>query len=386
MPPAANPSGSATALTDWPAEPRPPLPHRSRTIGPGKFAWPAAAAPAGAAVATGIAIAVGPAPAVVRHPPARLEQTITDRSAMLNETIAFSPNGILIAATSFDSTMVINLDTGARQVFAQRTNGGNVNNAVFSPDSRTLVVTAAANNRADMRMWGLPAGKPAATPPYSQHRGVFDQVTYNPSGTILATGKLNAGRWGSATYLWSVANRRVIAVLSFRDGGDSPLAFSPDGQTLALGDNTTGQGPAGDGKIRLWNVRTRTVQGALIDPGRRAIGLIAYSPDGKMLAATDGTHIYVWDVARRKLLTVIPGPRHQALFSLAFSPDGRSVAAAGNGLSAYVWDAATGKTTAVFRDPSGEETSSLAYSPDGRTLAVLDYGGHIYLWNVSALR
>src|SRR5216684_6937036 len=87
----------------------------------------AGAAAIGAALAAGAFALWSPGPAPQRRVPARLEQVITDRSALLNGGIAFSPDGMLLAVTSsFDTTAIVNLATGARAVFVQHASGGAV--------------------------------------------------------------------------------------------------------------------------------------------------------------------------------------------------------------------------------------------------------------------
>jgi WD40 repeat protein len=121
------------------------------------------------------------------------------------------------------------------------------------------------------------------------------QAAYSPDGKILAGQDHGNGRWGSSTYLWRVATRRVLAVLSFRNGGDSPLAFSPDGRTLAIADGWDGTRGKGQSLIRLWSLTARRTRAVLIDPGGYGIAALAYSPDGRTLAATGGQKIYLWN-------------------------------------------------------------------------------------------
>jgi WD40 repeat protein/tetratricopeptide (TPR) repeat protein len=95
--------------------------------------------------------------------------------------------------------------------------------------------------------------------------------------------------------------------------------FSPDGRTLATVTYT--------GLLELWDSATGQKVRELAKSGSRmAIGL-AFSPDGKVLAATspDAAAIRLWDVEKGGLLREIPASG-QASF-LTFSNDGRRLVA-----------------------------------------------------------
>jgi len=83
------------------------------------------------------------------------------------------------------------------------------------------------------------------------------------------------------------AERRVIELKTGRAAG---TAFSPDGKFVAA---------LGKGKVGVWEVSTgQGVFSAPFDAGlAHATRGIAFTPDGKRLITTHGTHCPVWDVA-----------------------------------------------------------------------------------------
>jgi WD40 repeat protein len=200
----------------------------------------ATAALAGAAViGAGIAVVslavAGAGPAAHRSTPARLEQTIVDQSATLSGALAFSPNGLLLAVTNLTptdpesalgSTSVYNLATGRHVVFFQRANGGGVNDVTFSPDGRTLVVTGDSNTRPEIRL-----------PNFGD-----SPLAFSPGGRSVAA----AGN-GPSAYVWDTVTGKLAAVFRNPIGAEtSSLTYSPDGRTLAVCDY--------EGNIYLWNV------------------------------------------------------------------------------------------------------------------------------------
>jgi WD40 repeat protein len=150
---------------------------------------------------------------------------------------------------------------------------------------------------------------------------------------------------------------------------------SPDGKVIA-----SGGGDSRGGELKLWDARTGKQLAAL--PGyTNSLYALAFSPDGKRLAAAGIAPVQVWDVSTGKELfsSKATGDWETAL---AFSPDGARVAAAGWS-GATVWEVPSGKVVASFQRP-GYSTANhpLAFSRDLRTLAVSNYQ-EIELWDVS---
>ena len=201
-------------------------------------------------------------------------------------------------------------------------------------------------------------------------------LAFSPDGQILAV----ADEEG-VTYLWNVASGRRMAVLPDpgRQASVDSVAFSPDGKVLAAGD--------GDGSTYLWSTATGKRIATLPHPGHQAsVDSVAFSPDGKTLATGDGDgSTYLWNTATSKLITAMRVPG--GVSAVAFSPDDRVLASEDADGATYLWDLVTGKHTATFSGGTADGVGgSVAFSPDGKTLAVADgdvYAGSARLWNVA---
>jgi WD40 repeat protein len=146
------------------------------------------------------------------------------------------------------------------------------------------------------------------------------------------------------------------------------LAFSADGKLLA---------GASWSELRLWEVSTGKERWRALFPRVRGdsprLGPVAFSPDGKLLVAAvtgdDRAAIHVWDVASgREARKLDCGGR---VWYLAFSPDGKALAASGpRGL--ILWDPAAGQRLGAWGPLDG--AGELAFLPDGKTLTVIVYG------------
>jgi WD40 repeat protein len=295
--------------------------------------------------------------------------------------VAFSPHGqVLVTVSGYGYAYLRDVATGRRiaavsEPFIAQGTGP----PAVSPDGTTL---ALIGDDQGTDLWDVSTGRRTGTlndPGIGTTTDPInsgpESVAFSPNGRTLAVGDT----FGEA-YLWDVTSRNLIATLAnpASAGGGTSVAFSPDGQVLAADD--------GNGHIYLWDVATRHRIATLASPaagpsgpGSGAQGWVAFSPNGRTLAAgsASASAVYVWDAATWHQTATLPADG--GVRSVAFSPNGRTLAAGTSDGNIDVWQVATWHQAATLTDVNSPGINSLAFSPDGRALASTDDGGNAYI-------
>jgi WD40 repeat protein len=174
----------------------------------------------------------------------------------------------------------------------------------------------------------------------------------------------------------STLSARDITLHAPRGTELTGLAFSPDGKLLAAG--------GGQNKpTYVWDI-TAGRRTALTDPSAAGITAVAISPNGKFLADADSNNtVFLWNLATSKLIGPLIDTRAGGYpYGVAFSPDSKLLATGEASNQTDLWDVATGKLIKVLKDAS--PNSGLAFSPDGTLLAAA--GRPAFLWDVATGR
>lgn len=180
---------------------------------------------------------------------------------------------------------------------------------------------------------------------------------------LLAAGATCAGRGQAEEPLPAgVVGRLELKCLS-------ELAFTPDGSALAV---ATEHGVLLYGVSELEQTRSFTLSGNAYS--------LAFSPDGRLLAAGSYSAIYLWDFETGDLVSTLEGSFGN-VYALAFTPDRKGLLSGASDGSVTLWDLSEEEPVWAHKAHSGS-VRGVAVSPDGTRYASgsMDQG---ILWNRS---
>ncbi len=187
------------------------------------------------------------------------------------------------------------------------------------------------------------------------------------------------GQWGALsiengmTYLWDFSHGEAYPLGTARPAGNSdiPLEFSPAGKVLAVADGLPGI-------VRLYDLETFATRAEYRVAGVRAL---AFSPDGKFLAAGGNGILWVADLESGTDRTITIPSR---ITSLAFLSSGGAAPLLAGGMddgSILIWKTGNTEEPGELFASGNPAVWSLAVS--GSLLASGDDRGDIRIWDMA---
>ncbi|UKZ55218.1 hypothetical protein TrVGV298_009037 [Trichoderma virens] len=285
-------------------------------------------------------------------------QTLEGHEGRL-ESIAFSPNGLLLTSSAKDKTVKVwNLATGTlRQTFTGYSNP--VICMAFTSDSQVLV---SVSQDITIKLWDVTTG-------------VLQQTIKNKYSTFSMVAAISPdGRWVASRSTDSsiVIFDRALGTWNYTSSKPSemtsPLAFSANGLLLAA---------ASGADIIIWDTITCTLRQTLQDHYEREIvDSVAFSPDGQTLASShNGSEVKLWDVINGT--TKYHFTNRLVGNTVAFSPDSQLLAV-GHSIGMIIWNISTGQIHRKISKPA----RIIAFSSDGKMLPS-NFGRTIELWDLT---
>jgi WD40 repeat protein/beta-lactamase regulating signal transducer with metallopeptidase domain len=324
-------------------------------------------------------------------------------------SLAWSPDGRFLVTAGYDRSMKLwVVTTGPWRMLTGHT--GPVKTAVFSPDGK-FILSGGGWPKGDktLRLWDAQTGKEIRK--FEGHTDQVSTAAFAPDGKTILSGGVDSvlrrydvesgellqelkghsdhiidvkfsrdGRLAvtashdKTVRIWDLESGRTLHVLTGHTEWVRGADFTPDARRVV----SAGR----DATVRVWDVEKGTELKRIDLPKEQAdapsspkewIDALALSPDGKRVAAPQGSVVRIFDVETGRQLRQLEG--HPAsVMGVAWSPDGKTLLSGSYDRTARLWDMETGRELHVFRDHRNW-VWAVGFSPDGRRILSAGGGG-----------
>lgn len=296
--------------------------------------------------------------------------------------VAFSSDGQLLATASWDNTVIMRrIDDQNRPIRLgrkQTAEQGTIHSIAFSANG-SLIASGGVGRSA--KLWDIrDIDRGGLSVPLVDVNGNVDAVAFSQDGRLLAAGGVDF-----TPKLWDITDpahpRRIGQSIAPLPGSVRSVAFSPNGQLLAAGSNS-------NSAMVIWDISNPDRPRQLGSLAGSRNGPMTFSRDGRLLATTAdaGFTMLLWDITNPAQPRAVGQPIPNSARLLGFSPDGQLLATGGWSEPTTLWDMRDLAHPRQLGQPfSGQSRSSgtAAFSPDGHILALDSDNGAPALWDIS---
>ena len=331
-------------------------------------------------------------------------------------SLAFSRNGEMLAAGSYDGTvqlwdMVSSPPSPIGKPFPATNGNELVETLEFSPSGRVLITGGYAG---DLKWWDLgdleiPSGD--QPPPVASQeiprasRGEVRDIAFSPRGDYMAAAgdngflqvwRVNEPSETPFTELPSLCRPIPDVPPSptrcLQTGSVWSVAFNHDGSLLAAGGN--------EGAVWVWEVNQSPLPLHELRQDGNAVWAISFHPTRNLVAAGEVTsRIALWDLSVETGPCAVLRGHDERVRSLAFTPGGETLVSGSQDETVRLWDVENvplgedceARSGTADVNPlavlggSEEWVRAVAVSPRSATLASTSAGGKVRLWDLGEL-
>ena len=283
-------------------------------------------------------------------------------------TVAFHNDGKLIAASSGHG--VVLFDTASGNEIEQ----DGVTELTSLAVAPTGGEVATGDSDGQLATWDIASGEQRRTWP--AHELGISPLAYSPDGKTLASAAFEH------LVVWDAARGSLRHTLqpkqARRSSSPMPLqmAFTPDSASLLVGHQTR--------ELTTWSIADGNPEGMLqVSPTLLTNAPFATTRDNHLLANARGEPrgLGIWNLETGKQTKSLARYGGQMRFAVSF--DGRRIAAGERGNKISLWDQENGKRIEIENGHLPGYLRALAFSPNGQTLASGADDGKVQLWHAA---
>jgi WD40 repeat protein len=303
-------------------------------------------------------------------------------------TLAFSADGQKLASGGRDHTVLI-WDMNSRQI-SNRLHGHTwtVVSLAFDPLNNTRLLSGSWDKT--FIEWNLGITQPLAfeldlsTWPIPTHLGWISSMAFKPGSRILASADANG-----KVFFWNLDERLSTGEPLTLDQMARALAYSPDGQLLAIGSCSSldEQWNCSTGQLILRDADGLDLIGETLTAHNNWIVSLAFNNDNSLLATGSWDHtVILWDISDPAAPEKLSITEHSTgVQTVTLSPDGKILASGSEDGQVNFWDVGNPMFPRLLSSlavTSRYGVSKLAFSPDGLLLASSTENGEVILVDV----